>query len=236
MAGYIGNTPLSASAFDAFDDLSGSLDTTGSSNTYAVDPSQTFTEYTDGLALRIRANHSNTGAATLNVSGLGAKTIKKYITTGVSDVASGDILSGAIYDVTYDKVNDYFIIVGLTHAQTLLANVTKRITANMGFTPSLDSSDSGDVTFDFSDGNICKITLYENITNITLSGADEGDMCHIKINQPDSANYSVSGWPANVKWTDGQAPTITATNGVHDIVSMLYADSEYSASITQNHS
>lgn len=117
----------------------------------------------------------------------------------------------------------------------MASDTTKRITANMGFTPVTDASSSGSVTFDFSTGNISKITLSEDITSVTLAGAAAGDILHIQITQ-DSTARTISGWPAAVKWSGGgTAPTISTTSGAVDIVSMLYDGTNYWASVTQDH-
>lgn len=80
-------------------DIGGAASTTGSSNTYALTTSQTVAGLADGIALMFIANHTNTGAATLNVDTLGAKAMR-----GPGDVAliAGDIVSGAPYLVAYD--------------------------------------------------------------------------------------------------------------------------------------
>lgn len=95
-------------------DNGGALDTTGSSNAYVATTSATWTAYADDLGLVFRANHSNTGAATINVDSNGAKAIKKITGDGVADVASGDIQNGGVYPISYDAGNDYFILVGPT--------------------------------------------------------------------------------------------------------------------------
>jgi hypothetical protein len=55
--------------------------------------------YTAGQTFRFVAAGANTGAATININSLGAKAITKRGTTAL---ASGDILSGGLYQVTYD--------------------------------------------------------------------------------------------------------------------------------------
>lgn len=79
-----------------------SVASTGSSNTYAMAANQTLGAYYDGLVVCFDANHSNTGAATLNVDTLGAKTIKKY---NDQDVESGDIDANQKVLVVYDGTN-----------------------------------------------------------------------------------------------------------------------------------
>ena len=89
--------------------LNGSLDkleaalkataTTGSANAYVLSSGLSLTAYATGLTLRIIPNFTNSGAATINVDGLGAKSITKL---GATAVASGDITSGRVYTLAYD--------------------------------------------------------------------------------------------------------------------------------------
>jgi hypothetical protein len=79
---------------------------TGAANTYAVELTPAPTAYQAGMMLTFKANVANTGAATLNINGLGAKTIKKLVTT---DVAANDITLGQMVIVMYDGTNfQYF--------------------------------------------------------------------------------------------------------------------------------
>lgn len=80
-----------------FRDVNGSLTTTGAANAYAITANQTFTAYYTGMWIKAKANHTNTGAATLNVDGLGVKTI--------SNAGVAGIVNGRIYDFVYDGTN-----------------------------------------------------------------------------------------------------------------------------------
>lgn len=62
-------------------------------------------ELEDGAEFRLKVATSNTGAATLNVNGLGAKTIKRRFN---QDFVTGDILAGQIIEVVYDADTDTF--------------------------------------------------------------------------------------------------------------------------------
>lgn len=88
-----------------FRDTSGYLTASGSANTYAVTPSRTVSALAAGHSFRFKINVSNTGASTLNVSGLGTKPIRK----GVSqELANGDLIAGQIVEVSYDATNQIF--------------------------------------------------------------------------------------------------------------------------------
>lgn len=88
--------------------------TTGSSNAYLVtpDPAPAFLE--DGQRFLIQANFTNTATATLNVNGLGAKTI---ITPGGNSLIGGEIKSGGSYELVYNGTN--MVLVSLITEQGL---------------------------------------------------------------------------------------------------------------------
>jgi len=73
--------------------------TTGSANAFIAAPSPALQAYTAGAKIWIVANFTNTGAATINVNGLGAKAI---VTIGNSALRAGDIMSGYLYALLYD--------------------------------------------------------------------------------------------------------------------------------------
>lgn len=74
----------------------------GSTDSYAITVVPAITAYSTGQFFTFKANTANTGAATLNVNSLGAKTIKKNVST---DLATGDILANQIVSVIYDGTN-----------------------------------------------------------------------------------------------------------------------------------
>ena len=69
------------------------------SDSYAITLSPAITAYADGQEFTFKANTLNTGAASLNVNGLGAKTIKK---NHDQDLVTGDVEAGSILEVSYD--------------------------------------------------------------------------------------------------------------------------------------
>lgn len=68
-------------------------------DTYAITPVPAVTSYTTYQAWYVLFTNANTGAATINVSGLGAKAITK---NGTTALASGDIPAGSVRQVMYD--------------------------------------------------------------------------------------------------------------------------------------
>lgn len=74
----------------------------GGSDAYSITISPSPTAYAAGQVFFFKANTANTGAATLNVNGLGAKALKK---NKDEDLEDNDILSGQIYMAVYDGTN-----------------------------------------------------------------------------------------------------------------------------------
>lgn len=75
---------------------------TGSNDTYVISLTPAITEYTTGQRIRFKANTINTGACSLNVNSLGAKSIKTLLG---SDPKDGDIAASEIVEVIYDGTN-----------------------------------------------------------------------------------------------------------------------------------
>jgi len=71
----------------------------GATDAYAIPMSPTVTSLGVGQLINFKANSANTGAASLNVDGLGAITILK---NGATNLSTNDILAGQIVSVIYD--------------------------------------------------------------------------------------------------------------------------------------
>jgi hypothetical protein len=72
------------------------------SDTYVITLSPAPVAYTTGMQILFKANTANTGACTINVNGLGAKTIKKKKDV---DLADNDIKAGQLVLLAYDGTN-----------------------------------------------------------------------------------------------------------------------------------
>lgn len=58
--------------------------------------------YTVGMVVRFKAAATNTGAATINVDGLGVKNIYKISGGTIGALVAGDIINGGMYEIAYD--------------------------------------------------------------------------------------------------------------------------------------
>jgi hypothetical protein len=75
---------------------------TGEANAYIAALSPALDAYITGMPITFKAGNANTGASTIDINDLGAKTIKK---NGNEDLTVGDILAGQIVTVVYDGTN-----------------------------------------------------------------------------------------------------------------------------------
>lgn len=84
----------------------------GAANAYVVTLTPAPAALNAGLIVRFKAANANTGAATLNVNGLGAKNI---VHRDGSALLSGEIVTGAICEAIYDGTQ--FILYGVGFSQ-----------------------------------------------------------------------------------------------------------------------
>ena len=124
----------------------------GSTDDYAITVTG-VSAYATGQVFVFKANTANTGAATLNVNSLGAKTIKKNYN---SDLATNDVLANQLVKVIYDGTNFQLLSPvsnssGSTDGWTADSNTWTYASAST-FTV------SGDVTSQFKPGTRLKFT------------------------------------------------------------------------------
>jgi len=90
-------------AMGQFQDAGGIyLATTGSADTYVASPTPALTSYTAGQRFLININATNTGAATINFSTVGAKSLVK---DGGTAMEADELVSGRLYTIIYDGTN-----------------------------------------------------------------------------------------------------------------------------------
>ena len=90
--------------------------TSGQVNDYQLSFQPAVTNYRQGLTIQVKFHQINTGAATLNIDGLGIVPIRKLIGDQLTELESGDLQTVPIYQLTFDGV--VFQIMIATSAQT----------------------------------------------------------------------------------------------------------------------
>lgn len=142
---------------------------TGASDVYVINPSPTVASYAAGQMFRFRVANGNSGASTLNVSGLGAKAIVQA--DGATALATGNLTTGQIVTVSYESVGDEF---HLTPTEQPVANPAKT-DANNVYSKTETWKLGADVTSATAlavniDGNIFDITGTTTVTSLATKG------------------------------------------------------------------
>jgi hypothetical protein len=204
------------------------------------------TSYQTGLNFLATFVNANTGSATLNINGLGAKTFKKFSGGSKDNLASGDISAGQIYQIIYDGTDFQVSIPSgggggsgtVTSVSVATANGFSGSVANATTTPAItlslqdaSGSQSGKLTSsDWStfNGKVSSTRTISTTSPIT-GGGDLSANRTIAINQ---ATTSTDGYLSSTDWNtfNGKANVLTLVsnatdanftatlNGVHNIL------------------
>ena len=139
-------------------DTSGELATTGSASAYVLALATTsVAALSDGMKFSFRANHTNTGASTLNVNSIGAVAIVRGTSTAL---VAGDIVSGAIYTVTY--------VLGSTHFRLHTAHTTT-FAGNVAFPATQVPSSDANTLDDYEEGTWTPTITFATPGNLAVT-------------------------------------------------------------------
>lgn len=109
--------------------LDKTIATAGTAPDFTLTPTTALSAYTTGKRYRVSFHAGGTtGSNTLNISGLGAKDLKQYLSSGAK--TSGVVTSGMICDVEYDGT-DFVILNPLYGESGRLIGVTYYLTAGV---------------------------------------------------------------------------------------------------------
>ena len=115
---------------------------TGAADAYVMTLAPAITAYAAGQLFAFKASNANTGASTVNVNSVGAKTIKKYHD---QDLGAGDIENGSICLIQYDGTN-FQLLNPVANAPLL--NVVEDTTPQLG-----GALDTNSFAVNFSEGS-----------------------------------------------------------------------------------
>lgn len=189
----------------------------GSTDTYAITLSPAPAAYVAGMVVRFKANTANTGACTINVNSLGAKTIKKKYDQDLND---NDILANQFVELIYDGTNFQLIgdpassffglyASGSTTRDISTASGAQNIAHGLGRTPKgyrlMAVGPAGQVAMAINNNKVSHAQ-----TNLALGGGNSftvydsgGGASYIGTLSADATNITIS-------WTKSGAPTGTA--------------------------
>jgi hypothetical protein len=81
--------------------------------------------------------------------------------------------------------------------------------------------DAGAVVWDLADGNAAYLKLTEDVNSVTITGwagNPQASSASLTVQQDGTGNRTLTGWPSEVKWLGGNAPTITVVAHAADKV------------------
>lgn len=151
------NRQVMARVAEYLADNGGALAAGGTANVITVTANSAFTAYADGLTLALRITTNNSAATTLNVNGIGAKSVRKMVGSGEVALSGAELQAGDMCVFRYstalngaaggwlllNPAIDVPNLVTLTGSQTL---TNKSLTAPTITTPALVNGTSSGMT------------------------------------------------------------------------------------------
>jgi len=142
----------------------------GVADAYVLSTTGSFkapTALVDGLEIRFRTSNPNSGASTINVSGLGVVNIK--LGDGTSDIPSGFITSGSDVKLRYDASNTAFIPSNYGSMEDVLVN------GKLNTQPNSATISSGAITYTGAYMVVDTEGAAASDDLVTISGGVNGD-------------------------------------------------------------
>ena len=163
----------------------GALTSGGSANAQTLTsdaPGAISTAYAAGMGFVFRAGYTNSGACTLNVDGVGAKSIKKG--GALAALAANDIVAGGIYFVVYQATGDCFVLLNPESGQIAAQPLDATLTAFAAL-----SWSSGKPLVQFTAADTVSLTLTPEVTSIK-TGAGSSSTPAVAVGATDQGVYS----------------------------------------------
>ena len=161
----------------------------------------------------IAAGANTTTGVTININGIGAKSITK---NGATSLAVGDIISGAIVVIAYDGTE--FQISNIATASLLSSNNTwtgRNAFTNTGYSPNIALTDASTVAWNTATGQTATFTFVSsNRTMGAPTNLLNGAFYALAVIQ--NAGNNTLTWDTVFKWSNGLAPTLSTAASAKD--------------------
>jgi hypothetical protein len=207
----------------------GTFLTVTGTDTIAGTVSPSLTAYAVGQIFAFVAAATNTGAATINISSLGAKSITRL---GATALVAGDLIINSVAFIVYDGTQfqllnpNTFTNIKFTGNATFAA-YTETITAS--------GTVGASATLSITLGTVLTATLTSATPcTFTMPTATAGKSFVLLLKQPSSGSATTATF-TGVKWNSGGAPTITATVGKLDILAFVSDGTNWYGIATQGY-
>ncbi len=175
---------------------------------------------TAGAALGLSAVYSTgtTDDAVPNYT-VGTDTWKKISETFVvrSGATTMDVRIVLRSDTTVAYIDEMSVVYGEAQTDAVCDRTTE--IGPYGF---MQLTSSATPTFDHAVAPFQSMTLTGNVTGVTMSNGIVGKTLTIKITQDGTGGYTVSGWPASMKWDANTAPVFSAAANAVSSITVQY--------------
>ena len=178
----------------------GALTSGGSANAQTLTsdaPGAISTAYAAGMGFVFRAGYTNSGACTLNVDGVGAKSIKKG--GALAALAANDIVAGGIYFVVYQATGDCFVLLNPESGQIAAQPLDATLTAVAAL-----SWSTGKPLVQFTAADTVSLTLAPDVTSLTVG---QGSVSAPSLNFSGATNYGLYYVTGDVGFSAGGGVT-----------------------------
>lgn len=146
-----------------YKDMDTSIVASGSANAFAITSNRVIASLFNNLVIAWTANHSITGASTLALNGLAAKSIKRF---NGDALAQGDIISGQACVTVYKSSGDQWFLISAPAALTGNSFADFDENAAPG-TPAADDARM----YAFDDGGTTRMAYKDSAGTITVLGS-----------------------------------------------------------------
>jgi len=188
--------------------------------------SPSITAYAVGQIFAFVAAATNTGAATINISSLGAKSITRL---GSTALIAGDLIINSVAFIVYDGTQ-FQLLNPNTFTNLTISGTATVVTLNVSgtstfaaYTETITASGTvgASATLSIALGTVLTATLTSaTACTFTMPTATAGKSFTLLLKQP-AAGSATTATFTGVKWNSGGAPTITATLGKLDILAFV---------------
>lgn len=185
------------------------IGTSSGTNTITASATPAITAYVAGQMFSFRAGGTNTGATTININGVGAKTIQKR----GGALAAGDITANNIVWIAYDGTQFQMLSPGAPYNLGTDSVTPDNIDTSVNVMGNLGG---GSRTINLASGLSVSATVNTSTTTLSFTNPKaSGDETIFTLRLTNGGSQVVN-WPASVDWAGGAAPTLTAS-GVDEL-------------------
>ena len=183
----------------------------GAVNAYTLTPTTALTAYGARMIALFSPSVTNTGAVTLNISGLGAKSVKSV---AGADLVSGELAGGSVYSAVYNG------------SEFRLLSVTKQAVEQLAFSAALPAQSGNGGKYLKTNGSVASWDDTDSLGVVHLDKGNSGTTAQVidftaaesqKLTATGNFTISTTGWPTArggsvlLKLVNGGAYTLTWT-------------------------